>query len=533
MRARGALCAALLLGGLASQAGEGPPPLSWQFTDVTATAGAGAIYTFEFGYINTRDMMPAGVAAGDIDNDGDIDLIVPQGDVLPLKVLRNDGAGGFQSVAASVGLNIVADIPAGALLVDIDGNGYLDLVLLGIHAHGIRLFLNEGGLFSEGTSSWGLGAATIDAYSAAAADVDGDGRLDLAVAHWDNRSNQPPTFGHLWINQGDALVDRSSEAGLTMLRDPDFSFTPILADIDGDHRPDLLMAADFGTTRAFGNNGDGSFSQWDAGQFDDENGMGADVGDYDRDGDLDWFVSSIWDPEQIPVAGQGITGNRLYRNDGGGVFTDVSAAAGVREGYWGWGSCLADFDLDGWLDIYHVNGMPFGNHPHFGNDPARLFWSRGDGTFAEQSELRGVADTGQGRGIACFDYDRDGDLDIYLTNNEGSARLYRNDSPPDRHGLGVALRQPGPNRQAVGAELRLHLDGAVQLQHLIAGRGFQASAPVEAHFGLGEADHAQALEIRWPDGRTTRIGYPQAQPLLIVDDPDRVYADGAESPAGG
>jgi hypothetical protein len=198
----------------------------------------------------------------------------------------------------------------------------------------------------------------------------------------------------------------------------------------------------------------------------------------------------------------------------------------VREGYWGWGSCFADFDLDGWLDLYHVNGMPFGNHPVFGADPARLYWNRGDGSFDEQSELRGVADTGQGRGIVCFDYDRDGDLDIYLTNNEGQARLYRNDSPPDRFGLGVALRMEGPNSHAVGAELRLETAASVQLQHLIAGRGFQAGAPIEAHFGLGSIEQADALAIRWPDGRTTRIAHPRAQPLLVLDDPDLVFAQG-------
>lgn len=520
-----------LTAGLLSCAGvalAGPPV--WQFTDVTTAAGVSAEFRFEFGYSSTRDMMPAGVAAGDIDNDGDIDLIVPQGNFLPVKVFRNLGDGSFASVAAEVGLAVIGDIPAGAMLADLDGNGFLDLVLTGTRGFGTRLYLNEAGQFTEATAAWGLAASTLDAYSAAAADIDGDGRLDLAVSHWDNDTSTPPRTGHLWSNDGMGLSDITIAAGLGVLQSNDLTFTPIFADMDGDHLPDLLLASDFKTTKAFQNIGNGQFSAWDDTQFDDENGMGADVGDYDNDGDLDWFVSSIYDPAGKPVGGQGFTGNRLYRNDGAGVFVDVSEAAGVREGYWGWGSCMVDFDLDGWLDIYHVNGMPFVNHPIFGPDPARLFVNQADGSFTEESEALGVADIQQGRGIACFDYDRDGDLDIYVANNEGNAILYRNDAPVDRQGLGVALRQPGPNTRAVGAEMRLWRNGNAQLQVMLAGRGFQASAPTEAHFGLGTDSYADALDIRWPDGRVTRIAYPQAQALLTVSGSDQIFAGGIDTP---
>lgn len=505
---------------------------AWHFTDVTTSAGASAQFRFEFGYSQTRDMMPAGVAAGDIDNDGDIDLVVPQGDYLPLRLLRNRGDGTFESAAAQHGLNLLGNVAAGAMLADFDGNGFLDLVLTGIRGFGIRLYLNTGGQFTESTMSWGLSAAVMDSYSAAAADVDGDGRLDLAVSHWENSNAWPGHAGHLWKNTGSAFTDISTSAGLGVLQSTlDLTFTPILADMDGDHLPDLLLASDFLTTRAFRNLGSGQFLAWDDNQFDDENGMGADVGDFDNDGDLDWFVSSIYDPAGIPVGGQGVTGNRLYRNDGAGVFTDVSAAAGVRQGYWGWGSCMADFNQDGWLDIFHVNGMPFQAHPVFGSDPARLFVNLGNGTFSEQSVALGVADTGQGRAVACFDFDRDGDLDIYLVNNEGVAHLFRNDISTLQKGLGVALRQPGPNSQAVGAELRLRRGGTELFQTMIAGRGFQSSSPVEAHFGLGTAGMADTLDIRWPDGRVTRIGYPRAQALMVIDDPDLIFRESLDGPA--
>ncbi len=524
-----AACLWLLLASALVSAGA---PTTWQFTNVTVTAGASAQYRFQFGYSETRDMMPGGVAAGDIDNDGDIDLIIPQGDYLPLQLLLNQGNGTFVSAASTHGLSIIGNVAAGAMLADLDGNGDLDLVLTGLRGFGVRLYLNTAGQFSEATVAWGLGSTTFDSYSAAAADIDGDGRLDLAISHWDNANRAPGHAGHLWRNLGSSLLDISTSAGLGVLQGPglDLTFTPILADMDGDHRPDLLLASDFKTTRAFRNLGNNQFTAWADSQFDDENGMGADVGDYDNDGDLDWFVSSIYDPAGMPVGGQGYTGNRLYRNDGAGNFTDVSAAAGVRQGFWGWGSCMVDFDLDDWLDIFHVNGNPFGVGSVFNNDPSRLFVNQGNGSFTEQSVSLGVADTGQGRGIACFDYDRDGDIDIYETNNQGTARLYRNDSPAGRHGLGVALRQPGPNSQAVGAELRLSLGGSVRLQVMLAGRGYLASSPTEAHFGLGSATHADALDIRWPDGRTTRVAYPQAQPLLVIDDPGRIFAEGMDGP---
>ena len=419
------------------------------------------------------------------------------------------------------------------MLVDLDGNGYLDLLLTGLRVFGIRLYLNSGGQFTEATAAWGLASATLDSYSAAAADVDGDGRLDLAVSHWDNSNSIPGHAGHLWRNQGTSLIDISTSAGLGVLQGPgpDLTFTPILADMDGDHLPDLLLSSDFKTTRAFHNLGAGHFEAWDANQFDDENGMGGDVGDFD--GDLDWFVSSIYDPAGVPSGSQGFTGNRLYRNDGQGIFIDVSVSAGVRQGFWGWGSCMVDFDNDGWLDIHHVNGSPFpiGVPSVFRDDSVRMFVNQANGSFVEESTSLGVADAGQRRGVACFDYDRDGDLDIYITNNESDARLFRNGSPAGRHGLGVALRQPGSNSQAVGAELKLWIGGSSRLQVMLAGRGFLASSPIEAHFGMGSSTVADALDVRWPDGRATRIAYPKAQPLLVLDDPNRIFVEGLDGPA--
>jgi hypothetical protein len=210
------------------------------------------------------------------------------------------------------------------------------------------------------------------------------------------------------------------------------------------------------------------------------------VGDYDNDGILDWFVSSVWDPDGPAGENWYASGNRLYRGRGDGTFDDVTDAAGVREGFWGWGSTFADFDNDGHLDIFHVNGWYSSSAAaQFLMDPSRLFVANGDGTFTERSAEVGLNDTGMGRGVVAFDYDRDGDLDLFVANGQGPSRLWRNDSPPGNHWLGLRLRGRAPNTEAIGARIWVRTGGTTQLRELRAGSNFESQDPAEAHFGLG------------------------------------------------
>ena len=264
--------------------------------------------------------------------------------------------------------------------------------------------------------------------------------------------------------------------------------------------------------------------------------MGAAVIDVDNDGDLDWFVSSVWDPRATPPTDRnwGLTGNRLYQNNDG-IFTDISDKAGVRQGYWGWGSCFADFNNDGWPDIFHANGFGFSekikqhllhkannsdqstnvkkfddapiitdqlfnNIAPFNHTTSRLYISNQDGTFTDQSSSWGITDTEQGRAVICFDYDRDGDVDIFVSNNQSSPILYNNNaqSLASTNFINIRLKGLNKNSQAVGAKVYVTADGITQLQEVKAGGSFISGSPSELHFGLADATTIERIEVIWP-----------------------------------
>lgn len=327
---------------------------------------------YDFGFSAQTDasvrQFAGGGAAGDVDSDGDIDLFILRGDLGPNLLFLNEGGVAFREAGASAGLALTAG-PAngrhsGAVFGDLDGDRDLDLVIGGVDGESARLFLNDGtGRFQDATSGSGFETMTSRrTISLALGDYDGDGDLDLAMAHWGTpRDAQAPGETEtLWRNDtANAVVkftpvsEPSKISSLLALggaqgapaQNTDFTFSPSFVDFDLDGDQDILSVADFKGSRVFLNNGDGTFG---AGPVtpDDENGMGAAVGDYDNDGDPDWFVSSV-------------NGNRLYQNLGGGRFRRASEA-GVEAGGWGWGSCFADFNADGFLDIYQTNGWDQG-----------------------------------------------------------------------------------------------------------------------------------------------------------------------------
>ena len=517
------------------------------FTEVSKQAG----FDYEHGYIPGEKLgakvMSGGVAAGDYDGDGWVDLYIVRGDIGPNLLFRNLGNGTFEEVGEKAGVALTRKAGSGPTFADYDGDGYLDLFLGGLEGTRPSLFRNRGdGSFENLTDESGI---EIDhpTFSAAFGDYDRDGDLDLFLTHWGSRKKG--STHHLWRNNGDgSFNDVSVEAGISQSFQGriDRTFTPNFADIDSDGWPDLLIASDYGTSQVFINNRDGTFTNSTTPAISDENGMGAAVGDYDNDGDLDWFVSSVFDPVGKIEGTWGFSGNRLYRNRGDGTFEDATDEAGVRDGLWGWGSCFADFNNDGFLDIFHVNGFIYspvqevGDSeevpkiylpteginslskrliPQFLNDPSRLFISSGDGGFVERAQELGIDDTGQGRGVVCFDYDRDGDLDIFVANFGESPRLYRNDGGNELNFLNIKLKGPPPNTEAVGARIFLSAGGKTQMREFRSGSNFVSQDPVEAHFGLGGSEVVERIRITWPDGKRKTLRNVAANQFLVIEYP--------------
>lgn len=488
------------------------------FQNVTLEAGITHQHGYVESIVGTHHMFLAGAAASDYDNDGFVDLYVIRGSLGPNLLYRNRGDGTFEDVAAAAGVAVNGDMASGPLFFDANGDGALDLFVGGTQGTPNHLFVSNGaGEFVDRISESHL-PAMMDTFSASAADYDRDGDLDLFLGHWEI----PMAASHLWRNDGHGVFTCVDDAaGIHDVGDGryDYSFTANFTDLNHDRWPDIVMCGDFKTSRVFMNRGDGTFRDATAPVISDENGMGAAVGDYDNDGDMDWFVSSIFDATGEPNGGAwGFTGNRLYRNRGDGSFDDATEVAGVRQGGWGWGSSFADFDNDGWLDLYQVNGWPF-EVDTFLADPARLFMNNCHGGFVEDSEAAGVASTAQGRGVVCFDYDEDGDIDIFISNYRGAPQLLRNDSANSNHWLTVELHGNGRNPQAIGARVVVEAGGLTQTRATSCGNNYLSQNPPEIHVGLGGAERADAIRVEWADGTVSSLSGIAAGQRLTVEEP--------------
>ncbi len=430
------------------------------------------------------------------------------------------------------------------MFADIDGDGDLDVFLGGLEGDPSLIFANNGdGTFTNVTAGSGIdNLAATHNLSAAFGDYDLDGDLDLFIAHWGTTRDYaaPGDTEHLWRNDSDAAGIRfqsvSESAGISpsILTLPDdramnstewdFTFAPTFARINDDLYPDILSVADFNKSMYFVNNQDGTFSNaTDTDVIIDGNGMGSAVADYDNDGDLDWFVSSIYCDDGSGVNCDVPThfGNRLYENVNG-VFRDVTSLADVASGGWGWGACFIDFENDGDLDIYHTNGWPFADdYNDFTFDASRAFVSDGAGHFEDQAEALGIDDTEQGRGVVCADFDNDGDVDILLLHRARgvAATLWRNDTSSNNF-LSVKLRGAAPNTEAVGARITIDYGAFTQMREICINSNFVSQNPTVQIFGLGDATQVDELTIQWPDGRLTVIPDVQAGQFLTIDHPN-------------
>ncbi len=489
------------------------------FTDVT---GASGIYYAQGG--PGTFPISGGAAAGDYDNDGWVDLLVSRYDGGPI-LYRNRGDGTFEDVSASSILGTALRRTNGLAWADVNNDGFLDFSATTIARGEYALYINDGtGKFNNEAVARGAALSGTDltfGQSTSFGDYDNDGYLDMFVSEWKPDFLNPTgaiSRNRLLRNQGAAnpgyFEDVTDAAGILIENySPGFTpdigplgFTPRFTDLNGDGNVDLFYAGDIGTSRLFWNNGDGTFtdgtiSSGAGGGFSD---MGLTSADYDRDGDLDLFVTAIFDPSGNATVADG---NRLLQNNGDGTFTRVDDVAGVTDGGWGWGTDFLDFDNDGDLDLAMTNGQNVLGED-LAIDQSILFQNNGDGTFTDIATEAGIVDVGSGKGLLRFDYDNDGDLDLFIVNNAGEPVLYRNDVGNLNDWLRIDLEGIVSNSNGIGALIKVYPDLGDQplIWEVSASSTFLSQSEFTAQFGLGaNADSVDLVEIYWPSGIVQEI----------------------------
>jgi hypothetical protein len=465
------------------------------FTDVTASAGIAHAYARP---PTASPATPGGATAADVNGDGWLDLYAVQGDEGPGLLYINNQDGTFSEEAAARGAQLNGLYGTGASAADFDNDGDIDLGI-SVYYGNSRVLVNDGtGNFtSEIVLPFPFDERT---FSSSWGDVDNDGYLELAIGMWIGRNAPHNTQGlHLYKNNAGTLQDYEFR---TTPRIDSHIFAPRFADLNGDGLQDLHVIADYAESRIYMNIGGGMFDgDWGYGGLND---MGHAIADYDKDGDLDIFTTDI----------ETNNGNTLWDNDGLGNFTNVSARAGIADGGWAWAGSFGDLDLDADLDIYHVNGFS-GDGGMWQDYPSLLFMNNDDGTFTDVAACANAeaAIGSMGRGMHFFDYDNDGDLDIFIVNNrylplggsngDGPPVLLRNDTPRNgRHWLKVTLDGTPPlHRDGIGSRVYISTGSTTQMHEMHASTNFLSQdAGHIAHFGLDTAATADEVRAEWVSG---------------------------------
>lgn len=486
----------------AAQPVSNSPRAGFRFVEVGAERGIGKFVAAP-GMVN-------GIAAADYDDDGDIDLFVATGEGTPHHLYRNRGDGHFEDVAIASGIGTLQRA-RGGLWVDLNHDGLLDLVVVGdcfasdvpdcIDRDTIIAYRQvEPGVFREATAKSGFGEdrlvnSTSHRGGIAAGDLNGDGLLDLVIGIWGGEARV------LCGRANGPLAERSVESGIGGILS--WHWQPLIHDFDGDGDQDVFWAIDFAPNNLWLNKGDATFVDGAAAAGVDLawNDMGAALGDYDNDGDLDIGVTEV---EDFDLDRHGV----LFRNDSAGgvlAFREVGRQAGVGNIWWGWGTTFADLDLDGLSDLIVVNGMP--DSPPYDEDPSKCFRNLGPGKelrFEDVSAEVGFNDRYIASGVVAFDMDGDGDPDVAEATLNGGVRLHENRRFGEiarRHWINIRPRMDGPNRRAIGAVVHVRSGDLLQTRLISAGTSMLCQEPAEALFGLGGAGVVDEIRVRWPDGR--------------------------------
>lgn len=517
---------------------------------------------------------PGGISAVDYDNDGFYDLFIPDG--VESRLFHNRGDGTFEDVTAKAGLSGLDGVGVG-VFADYDNDGFKDLFVARTFQPN-QLFHNNGnGTFTDVTKKSGIGADCCTTV-ASWADYDNDGYLDLYVGRYlDPRKDIPTTFyarngepNQLYHNNGNGTFTNVTEK--SGVGDRGLCLGSAWGDYDNDGFPDLLVVNDFGRATLFHNDRNGTFTDVTvkANTLAYGAGMSASFADYDNDGKLDmytadilsehaWFAEeptvsvymlnsmrqSVWRTDMplywqifrqsgfgfIGVFQEMAAGNHLLHNNGDGTFENVAAKSHANPPGWFWGASFADFDNDGWQDIYVADGWVY-NDPgteieldflhnvvnkqkdyktglffdpkHFGTtswhgwERNRMLHNRGDGTFVEAGRPTNTDLLTNSRGVAVADFWNRGVLDIAVSASDDRHALLKNEVGTKRNWLAVELVGTKSNRDAVGARVTLRVNGKQQMREVVLGDGYGSQNSLRLYFGLDKATAAEEVTVQWP-----------------------------------
>ena len=515
------------LGGAASA-------LGFRFVDVTGQAGLHFQHNSgAYGGKLLPETLGSGCAFLDFDGDGWQDILLVNAMDWPghkrqrstLRLYRNNRNGTFADVTRSAGLDIEM-YGMGVAVGDYNNDGFPDILITCVGQN--RLFRNTGkGTFVDVTRASGLQGRQAFSTSALWFDYDRDGLLDLFVCNYVRWSPEHDVFCSLdaqhksyctpeayrgdtcWLfhNRGDGTFeDVTASSGI--FDSSSKSLGVAVLDYDQDGWPDLLVANDTQPNKLYRNLGNGKFKDVavEAGlAFSAEGkaraGMGVDVGDFENSGRPGIAITNF-DNEMIG----------LYRATRTGVYDDISIPAGIglpSRNTLGFGCVFFDADLDGALDLAVANGHIDETVRNIRGSvgyaqPPQLFLNQGGAKFRDvASEADGGFEQPKvGRGLAYGDFDRDGDVDLLLTTNNGPAFLYRNDQLAGNRSIRFRMVGTKSNRDAIGAVVRLYYNGQSQSRMVRGGSSYLSQSELPVTFGVGKRDKIERATIEWPSGRT-------------------------------
>ncbi len=521
------------LSGLQALNPQAAAGLAFRFTDVTTQAGIQFKHNSgAFGGKFLPETLGSGCAFLDYDRDGWQDVLLINGADWPghkknrttLRLYHNNGNGTFADVTARAGLDVEL-YGMGVAVGDYNNDGFPDILVTCVGQN--RLFRNTGkGTFVDVTVAAGLGKREGFSTSAIWLDYDRDGLLDLFVCNYVKWSPERDVFCSLdgkhksyctpeayrgqtcWLfhNRGNGTFEDVTAAS-GIFDSSSKSLGVALLDDNRDGWPDLLVANDTQPNKLYRNQHNGTFKDYavEVGlAFSSEGkaraGMGVDVADFDNSGSSGVAITNF-DNEMIG----------LYRSSGK-AFEDIAPQSGVgiaSRNSLGFGCAFLDVNLDGWLDFAVANGHIDETVRNIrGNvgyaQPPQLFLNGGKSNFREvAAELGGGFDQPKvGRGLAYGDFDRDGDLDLLITTNNGPAYLYRNDQLAGNRSIRFRLIGTKSNRDAIGAIVRVFASGLTQSRTVKGGSSYLSQSELPLTFGLEKRDRIDRVVIDWPSGRT-------------------------------